>query len=178
MQYGVKMRVAITGHTKGIGQELVNYFLGKKYEVTGFSRKNNYDISINETRKRIVGQLDQFDIFVNNAYNNFDNSQELLLENILDAWKNQEKIIINISSRWTDGDSQYCQHKLSLDRLCEKYKHSTVYLINLKPGLIDTTRVKNVKGNKMSTKSVVTVIDFILNNVNNFRVHSITFGQS
>ena len=171
------MRVAITGNTKGIGKSISDYFLSKNYEIVGFSRNNGYDISEYESRKKIIEQLGRFDIFVNNAYNNFDKSQELLLKGILDQWKDQEKIVINVSSRWTDGDSEYCIHKRSLDQLCEKYKNSKVYVINLKPGLADTPRVKRIDGDKMKVESIVTVVDFIFSNLNSFRVHSITFGK-
>ena len=171
------MKVAITGNTKGIGKALSEYFSNKNCEIIGFSKTDGYDISKKTVRDTILKQLDNFDIFVNNAYNNFDDSQELLLKDILDCWKDQEKIVINISSRWTDGDSEYCVHKRSLDQLCEKYKSSKVYIINLKPGLTDTPRVKKIKGDKMNLESIVSVIEFIFSNLNNFKVHSITFGK-
>lgn len=171
------MKIAVTGNTQGIGKEISDYFLKQGHEIVGFSRTNNYNISSSEARKKILNQLDEFDIFVNNAYNNFDNSQELLLSEIIDYWKNKEKIIINISSRWTDSNNKYCQHKQAIDQLCNQYKNSKVYIINLKPGLTDTKRVKNIQGIKMDPKSIVSIIEFALSNVNNFRVHSITFGK-
>jgi NAD(P)-dependent dehydrogenase (short-subunit alcohol dehydrogenase family) len=171
------MKVGITGHTKGIGKEISEYFLKNSYEVVGFSRSSGYDISKEIDRNKILEQLDHFDIFVNNAYNNFDDSQLIILESIIDKWKDREKIIINVSSRWTDSDHPYSLGKLSLDKVCEKYKNSKVYIINLKPGLTDTERVKSMIGNKMKLNSISTIIDFIISNRNNFRIHSITFGK-
>jgi len=171
------MKIGITGHTKGIGKKISDYFLKNNHEVIGFSRSSGYDISKESDRKRIIAQINFLDIFVNNAYNNFDNSQELLLKDLLTMWKDQEKIIINVSSRWTDQDHIYSIHKRNLDNLCEIYKNSKVYVINLKPGLTDTDRVKNIKGDRMIPQHIVDTIDFVLKNVNNFRVHSISFGK-
>lgn len=169
--------VAITGHTKGIGKEIYNYFAIQNYQMQGFSRSNNFDISIEQDRNRIIESSKKCDIFVNNAYNNFDNSQQLLLEEMINLWFNMDKTIINISSRWTTDNHKYCYDKSNLDDICEKYKNNKLYIINLKPGLIDTTRVKNISGIRMHATVVTTILDFILKNQNDFRVHSISFGK-
>jgi len=171
------MKIAITGHTRGIGKSIYDYFLEKNNHVVGFSRSNGYDISNKDNRMEICNLSEDFDIFVNNAYNNFDNSQELMLTDRLALWQDTEKIIINVSSRWTTGDHTYCHHKMSMDNVCNKHLFSKVNLINLKPGLTDTPRVTTENGVKLKTKSVVDIIDFILSNKNEFKIHSITFGK-
>jgi len=171
------MKIAITGHTRGIGKSIYDYFLEKGNDVVGFSRANGYNITNEFDRIKICRLSENFDIFVNNAYNNFDNSQELMLTNRLVSWKNTEKIIINLSSRWTTGDHKYCNDKQLIDKICNEHLFSKVHLINLKPGLTDTPRVTTETGVKLKTKSVVDVIDFILLNKNEFKIHSITFGK-
>lgn len=171
------MKIAITGHTSGIGKSIYDYFLEQKNDVVGFSRSNGYNISNKEARTNICNLSENFDIFVNNAYNNFDNSQELMLTDRLESWKDTEKIIINLSSRWTTGNHKYCHDKMSIDNICNEHLFSKIHLINLKPGLIDTPRVSAEKGEKLKTKSVVDIIDFILLNKNEFKIHSITFGK-
>lgn len=171
------MNVAITGHTKGIGNAIFNYFNTNENTVVGFSRSNGYNISDRESRNRIINTIEHFDIFVNNAYNNFDDSQFYMLEEILNKWKDSNKIIINISTRWTDNTNPYSKSKLKLDQLCESHKFSPVNLINLKPGLTDTTRVKLIKGERMESESIIDVIDFILKSSNKFNVQSISFGK-
>ncbi len=171
------MKVAITGHTKGIGKSIYEYFTSIGAAVSGFSRSNGFDISIECHREMIINSLNDVDIFVNNAFNDYDNSQLIMLEEVLKLWKDKNKIIINISSRWTESNSVYSKLKLSLDELCNQFKREQVYIINLKPGLIDTDRVKNLQGARMDTNSIVKIIDFVLKNKDNFRVHSITFGK-
>jgi hypothetical protein len=171
------MKIAVTGHTSGIGKSIYDYFLQQNNNVIGFSRSNGYDISNKEDRTRICNLSENFDIFVNNAYKNFDNSQELMLTDRLASWKDTEKIIINLSSRWTAGNHKYCHDKMSIDTICNEHLFSKVHLINLKPGLTDTPRVITENGVKLKTKSIVDIIDFILLNKNEFKIHSITFGK-
>ena len=171
------MKVAVTGHTKGIGKSIFDYFKNKGLEVVGFSRSTGFDISNEEDRNRILEMSKDCDIFVNNAYKDYDNSQKILLDKVFNLWNNQEKVIINISTRWTYTTHPYSLTKLSADHFCEKHKQDKVYLINLKPGMIDTDRVRDIEGDRMDPSDVVNVIDFILSNKNKFRVHSITFGR-
>jgi len=175
--YNLNMKIAITGHTSGIGKSIYDYFLEQNNDVVGFSRSNGYNITNKDDRLKICNLSEDFDIFVNNAYNNFDNSQELMLTDRLESWKDTEKIIINLSSRWTTGDRKYCYDKMAIDNICNEHLFSKIHLINLKPGLTDTPRVSTDTRVKLKTKSVVDVIDFILLNKNEFKIHSITFGK-
>ena len=59
------MKVAITGHTNGIGLGLHNYFVEKGHEVLGFSRSNGYTMP--EANDRILSQIIDCDLFVNNS---------------------------------------------------------------------------------------------------------------
>ena len=64
------MKVAITGHTKGIGRAIADLYYTD--EVVGFSRSNGYDISVEESISRIITESLECDIFVNNAYHAFN----------------------------------------------------------------------------------------------------------
>ena len=59
------MKIGITGHTKGIGKSLYNYFVKNNYDVIGFSRSNGYDINLDQDL--IIDQLRNCDVFINNA---------------------------------------------------------------------------------------------------------------
>lgn len=171
-------KVSITGHTKGIGLAIANYFLNNGYLVTGFSKSNGYDITNTSIRQQIVKESNDAVIFVNNAYNNFDNSQLEILENIYKDWEGQDKIIINISSRFTNGDNDYSQSKQKLDQFCEQKIYNRLpYLINLKPGLTNTLRVESIEGNRMEVNDVVNVLDYILSHKKNIRFTTISFGK-
>ena len=50
-------------------------------------------------------------MFVNNAYNNFDDSQLQLLMDVYNTWQGTDKIIVNVSSRYTNGLEKYCKDK-------------------------------------------------------------------
>ena len=176
------MNVAITGHTKGIGLAFYNYFLEKEYTCYGFSRSNGYDISNVEDRNKILSNILDFDIFVNNAYNNFDDSQLNILKLVYENWKNKDKIIINISSRVTDFENTddmlkiYAKTKQDLDLFC-KGKINSPWILNLKPGLTDTQRVRTVQDKpRIDVEHVIKVADFALLNKDIFKVTSLTFG--
>ena len=174
------MKVAITGHTAGIGEAIHNFFKLKEYECIGFSKRNGFNINDPENRKQIIELSKDASIFVNCAYSNFNNSQLEILKAIINEYQGQEKTIINISSRITDLDTPaifepYKKTKQDIDNLC-KIQRFKPWVINLKPGLTNTNRVFGIQGNKMSTESIVQIIDFILNNQKNFKVSTITFG--
>jgi hypothetical protein len=167
------MKIAITGHSKGLGKVLSEYFNVDNNQVTGFSRSNGYDISIENSRQQILSIIKDYDLFVNNAYNNFDRSQYILLESVYKLWQGQNKLIINVSSRYTtDIQNPYCLNKRELDKFCENKIFKMPHILNIKPGLMDTERVSNQKEDKMSLNQTVQLIDFCLKN----KVQSITFG--
>lgn len=170
--------VAITGHTKGIGLAIAQYFKNKNYDVTGFSRSNGYNISDSLHICNILENIKNSDVFINNAYNNFDNSQLILLKEIYKMWENQDKIIINISSRYTSENNLYCQTKHTLDLFCQEHMYKKFpYLINLKPGLTNTTRTATMPGDKLEVQDIIKIIDYIWTLKDSIRFSSICFGK-
>jgi hypothetical protein len=115
-------RIAITGHTKNIGK-----FLYEKYSTNsiGFSRENGYDITRKDDRKKIIKEVKNCDIFINNAPAGFGQS-ELCLE-LWKEWKDLPKIIINVGSRIAEEHVilqndhthllEYSMHKRTLKQL-------------------------------------------------------------
>jgi len=175
-------RVAVTGHTKGIGEEIFKYFQNKGYSCFGFSRKNGYDVGKKEDRERIIEETKDFDIFVNNACVYHNDSQLYLLEDIYNTWAGIPKIIINVSSRagdFADGkhpfhNPVYADLKGRQD-LFANTNNSLPWIINLKPGTIDTSLTKAREGPKMNVSGVSKILNFVLDSENEFRVRSITF---
>lgn len=92
-------KIAITGHTAGIGKSLHDRFLST-YEVAGFSRSNGYDISSDDTLERIITDSLDCEIFINNAYH-FD-QQTKLAELWGKAHFDKEHFIINMSTLASD----------------------------------------------------------------------------
>jgi hypothetical protein len=120
-------------------------------------------------------EIKDADIFINNAYNNFDDAQLKLLEDVYTLWEGTDKIIVNISSRYTTGPEKYCKDKEKQDIFCKSKEFTSPYIINLKPGLIDTDRVKHIAGDRLSVNEVITALEFALNS--SYKIHTITFGK-
>ena len=96
------MKIALTGHSKGLGQALFE-FLSQKHEVTGFSRSNGYDIKSPFDRKKIIKESKDCDIFINLVHNYYHQT-DLLLE-LHKSWKGLQKYIINIGTSAVDDEN-------------------------------------------------------------------------
>ena len=88
------MKIAITGHTQGIGKCA---FERLSPNIIGFSKSTGYDITKFNDRKRIIEESKDCDIFINNANAGF--GQTLLFLELFEEWQNTDKTIINVGSR-------------------------------------------------------------------------------
>lgn len=168
------MKVAITGHTRGIGLGIKNYFESKGYEVLGFSKSAGFDISNAIVREKVVKLSQDCNIFVNNVYTS-DNSQFSMLKKIHKLWEGQDKTIINISTRFTNKNELYNIHKRQMDEFCQEHTFHKPFILNLKPGSVDTDRMKNIECPKLTIEEVVTMLDWALTQP--IKICSVTFGK-
>ena len=169
------MKVAITGHTKGIGQGLYNYFQERGYSVQGFDQTNGFLLP--NTESQILEQIQDHDIFINNALP--VTSQISLLKQLWPKWKDADKKIIVLGSIATqmdyvraDGD-EYRQQKQELDRLCKSLQYgkwpnpfSRCSLMVIHPGFVTTDLIGHLAiptNQCMSVAQVVSVVDHMLN---------------
>lgn len=122
------MKIAITGHTAGIGKAIADWFSARGHDVVGFSRSNGFDIGDDSIIDKIIEVCNDVDMFVNNAQIDFQ--QTKLLYKLQEKWQGQHRTIINIgSSRTQNWDYShfdrptYPRHyhtaKLSLDEACK-----------------------------------------------------------
>lgn len=88
--------IAITGHTKGFGKALFD-----STESIGFSRSNGYDITKDNDRAKIISEIKNCDVFINNACDNY--GQIDMLYDVYDAWKDTNKTIISVGSLASNG---------------------------------------------------------------------------
>jgi nucleoside-diphosphate-sugar epimerase len=94
------MKIAITGHSAGIGKALEKIYTEQGHEVIGLSRRNGYNICV---RPKIADMIEPCDMFINNAQQAW--AQTELLFEIWRRWQGQEKIIVNISTQMTEEKS-------------------------------------------------------------------------
>lgn len=113
------MKIAITGHSKGIGKALFDKLTAQSHEVIGFSRSNGFNVADPVIRAGIVTELADCDVFINNAY--AGDAQLELLKAVIPTWEGTDKQIININSkvsifgRWNFEDSE-----IDLEPISEK----------------------------------------------------------
>lgn len=109
------MKVSITGHASGIGKAVSDWLTSRGHEVIGFDLANGYDISDDDVCTQIVEESRDADIFINNAYHDFQQIKLLYL--FYDAWADQHRTIVNIGS----SRSQFWGHDLYSRSTYPKY---------------------------------------------------------
>lgn len=88
------MKVAITGHSAGIGQALSKAYTSRGHTVVGLSRRNGFNI---RSFQKVADQIEDCDVFINNAQAGF--AQTELLFEVFKRWETLcNKTIVNISS--------------------------------------------------------------------------------
>jgi NADP-dependent 3-hydroxy acid dehydrogenase YdfG len=166
--------IGITGHTAGLGKALFERF---SPDAVGFSRANGYDISCQADREEIVRCSSECGVFINNAHSGFH--QVDLLYAIHAAWQTQNKTIINISSNSGDGikpfPHKYAIQKSALDKASEQLsRQGACRILNLRPGYINTDRVKEIDQPKIPVEDIVDLIDTLLKLPAHMHVSNIT----
>ena len=143
------MKIAITGHTAGIGQAFANILQGRGHDIVGLSKRNGDNI---RNISKIVEKITPCDLFINNAQAGY--AQTELLYAVWEAWQNQPgKHIWCIGTMMTqypveldvpgysDIDmSQYRNQKTALDDAIAQLrnkKHMPVITI-IRPGAVAT----------------------------------------
>lgn len=140
------MKVAITGHTKGIGRAIADLYP----DHIGFSSSNGYDISIDATLEKVIAESMTCDVFINNAY--AGNAQTKLFNMIFEQWQHDvSKTILNVVSAAQydfsgEGDTnyqKYNEHKKELAKVSSpgNINDRKCRIINVSPGWVATERV-------------------------------------
>ena len=142
------MKIAITGHTAGIGQAFTKILESRRHEIIGISRRTGENIRRVEHTANLI---ESCDMFINNAQTQY--AQTELLYAVWQRWQGQEKYIWNISTQMTeqpingtpDGQndltmSQYRNQKLALEEASRqlKFKNRWPEISIIRPGGIAT----------------------------------------
>lgn len=118
------MKIAITGHTSGLGLELKKVYEADGNEVIGFSRSNGYDLRDWSQMQKMLSQSLDCDMFISCAKPDF--VQTIILYEIWKKWRGQHKLIINISSILTYLPT--CPPNLFNDPMMDLYRTSKLSL--------------------------------------------------
>jgi len=136
------MKIALTGHTNGLGAEILKYF-SSNHSILGFSRSNGYDIKSPADRKKIIKESENADVFINLVHNYYHQT-DVLFE-LYSKWEQQNKLIINIGSSVVDNDNW------GLDRLdFIEYKNQKIALESMSRLLSKRTSLVTIKNYKIS----------------------------
>jgi NADP-dependent 3-hydroxy acid dehydrogenase YdfG len=138
------MKIAITGHTAGIGQALAEEYGLDGHEIVGLSRREGNNI---RNIPKICDQIDPCDVFVNNAQAGYTQT-ELLFE-MAQRWTGTGKHIIVISTMMTQdpisvlpglGMDQYRVQKVALEEAVKQIRNRClgIKITLVRPGYIAT----------------------------------------
>jgi len=153
------MKIAVTGHTKGIGKCIKDLLEKDGHEVVGASTSTGINVM---RPKSVISWIEKEnpDVFVNNVY--APNSQCNILYQLYEKWQYEDKLIINLSS--TSGESHTHFQQLGFNKdwtpyvsdkarlnfaslyLSERFnKHHKCRVTNISPGFVRTQAVAMFK---------------------------------
>ena len=153
------MKIAVTGHTKGIGKCIKDLLEKDGHEVVGASTSTGINVM---RPKSVISWIEKEnpDVFVNNVY--APNSQCNILYQLYEKWQYEDKLIINLSS--TSGESHTHFQQLGFNKdwtpyvsdkarlnfaslyLSERFnEHHKCRVTNISPGFVRTQAVAMFK---------------------------------
>ena len=155
MNQGNKNKIAIIGHTRGIGKAIADLYQKKNYTVVGLSSSNGYDLECSQME--IMEQLDGCGLVVLNAY--AGRGQMTLLKRIYGKFVFENKKVAVITSTsgtpiGTDEDLQnpeyidYCENKKNLigyiEELQQELLNKPLSVYDICPDVVDTDMTKGL----------------------------------
>jgi short-subunit dehydrogenase len=129
-----KNKIAIIGHTKGIGTAIADLYKKKKYQVIGLSSSNGYDLQGSQVE--IMEQLDDCPLVVINAY--VGGGQMTLLKRIYGKYlfENKKVAVITSTSGTPSGEDEDLQNPEYID-YCKNKKNLIDYIEELQQELLN-----------------------------------------
>lgn len=149
------MKIAITGHKKGIGKAFAEHLSARGHEILGISRSNGENI---RRTTHTASLIEPCDMFINNAIS-FYAQTELLFE-VWHRWKDlkQTHHIWNISTKLCEQDHdidikgitfresmQYRNQKMALELAHHQlnFQPSNIQMSLIRPGEVRTQTWSN-----------------------------------
>ncbi len=168
------MKIAITGHTAGIGQSFTKILKSRGHEIVGISRRTGENIRRTE---HVANLITPCDMFINSAQTQY--AQTELLYAVWRRWQGKHgKYIWNISTKMTeqpvngtpDGQddvtmSAYMNQKIALEEASRqlRFKNSWPVISIIRPGGV-ATQLQADNTNKAEvdlwTKSIIDIFSY------------------
>jgi NADP-dependent 3-hydroxy acid dehydrogenase YdfG len=177
------MKIAITGHTAGIGQALSKFYSQQGHVIVGLSRRDGNNI---RNIPKIADQIEPCDMFVNNAQAGY--AQTELLFEMAQRWTGTKKHIVVISTQMTQEPvsvlpglemDQYRIQKVALEESVKQIRNRRlqIKLTTVRPGNIATSADKTVPPSADVDNWAQTLIEiFQTAEKNNLRIADISLG--
>jgi short-subunit dehydrogenase len=129
-----KNKIAIIGHTRGIGKAIADLYQKKNYTVVGLSSSNGYDLQCSQIE--IMEQLDECQLIVLNAY--VGRGQINMLKRIYGkfVFENKKVVVITSTSGTPVGEDEDLQNPEYID-YCENKKNLISYIEELQQELLN-----------------------------------------
>ena len=150
-----KNKIAIVGHTRGIGKAIADLYRKKNYTVVGLSSSNGYDLQCSQVE--IMEQLDDCRLIVLNAY--AGRGQMNLLKRIYGKFVFEDKkvVVITSTSGTPAGEDEefldpeyveYCKNKKTLieyiEQLQQELLNKPLSVYDVCPDVVDTDMTKGL----------------------------------
>jgi NADP-dependent 3-hydroxy acid dehydrogenase YdfG len=177
------MKIAITGHTAGIGQALAAEYTLDGHEIIGLSKRDGNNI---RNTPKICDQIESCDVFVNNAQAGY--AQTELLFEMAHRWSGTGKHIIVISTMMTQAPistlpglemDHYRVQKVALEEAVHQLRNRClgIKITIVRPGNIATGTDKTVPPAadvNNWTRTLLDLLDMAKNN--NLTIPDISLG--
>ena len=154
-----KNKIAIIGHTKGIGKAIADLYKKKKYQVIGMSRSNGYDLE--KDHEKIMEKISECKLVVLNAH--AGTGQLTLLKRIygMHVFDDMKVAVVTSTSGLEDGADynefelwnkfeyvQYCEQKKELigyiSELQDELLTKPLSVYDICPDVVDTDMTKGL----------------------------------
>lgn len=183
------MKIAITGHTAGIGAALSRVLESRGHEIIGISKRDGHNI---RNIPKIVSMIEPVDLWINNAQSGY--AQTELLYNVCESWHGKPGKSIWIISTIMTTDykllpipgmteiavAEYKNQKRALEDAFYQLKSQSGYpqMMLIRPGAVATQpgQIANQHGADVDAWAQSIIEFYLLSKQRNLYIDEISLG--